>query len=188
MVTHVVFVTGNSNKLREVVAILGKIPGFEFENRATEVPELQGDSDFICRAKCEAASQAVGGAVLVEDSSLWLDALGGLPGPYVKWFLDNIGPDGLYKMILGFEDKSAESLCTLAYSSGPGHEVKLFHGRSRGTIVPPRGGNKNGWDTCFQPEGYDQTYGEMCAEKKNTFSHRYRAVEAFRSFLLAQVH
>ncbi|KAK8770669.1 hypothetical protein V5799_012864 [Amblyomma americanum] len=29
VVSRVVFVTGNSNKLREVVAILGKIPGFE---------------------------------------------------------------------------------------------------------------------------------------------------------------
>lgn len=99
MVTRVVFVTGNSNKLREVVAILGRIPGFELENHALDVPELQGDSDAICRAKCEAASQQVGGAVLIEDTSLGFDALGGLPGPYVKWFLHNIGSDGLHRML-----------------------------------------------------------------------------------------
>ncbi|XP_077545405.1 inosine triphosphate pyrophosphatase [Haemaphysalis longicornis] len=188
MVTRVVFVTGNSNKLREVVAILGKIPGFELENHAVDVPELQGDSDAICRAKCEAASQQVGGAVLIEDTSLGFDALGGLPGPYVKWFLHNIGSDGLHRMLTGFEDKRAEALCTLAYSSGPGHDVKLFHGRTRGTIVAPRGSNNFGWDSCFQPEGYDRTYAEMGAEEKNTISHRYRAVEAFRSFLLAGGH
>jgi inosine/xanthosine triphosphate pyrophosphatase family protein len=42
------------------------------------------------------------------DSCLCFNALGGMPGPYIKWFLQKIGPEGLHKMLHGFEDKSAE--------------------------------------------------------------------------------
>lgn len=59
----------------------------------------------------------------------------GLPGPYIKWFLDKLGPEGLHLMLAGFEDKSAEAVCTFAYSPGEGGEVKLFQGRTKGTIV-----------------------------------------------------
>jgi inosine triphosphate pyrophosphatase len=31
-------------------------------------------------------------AVLVEDTSLCFNAYKGLPGPYIKWFLKNVGP------------------------------------------------------------------------------------------------
>lgn len=45
-------------------------------------------------------------------------------------------------------------MCTFAYSSGdPKEEVLLFHGKTLGTIVDPRGDNNFGWDPCFQPKG-----------------------------------
>ena len=58
-------------------------------------------------------------------------------------------------MLAGFEDKSAQAVCTFAYSKGPGHEPIIFQGRTdvcfsfasllanangvQGKIVPPRG-------------------------------------------------
>jgi len=57
---------------------------------------------------------------------------------------------------------------------------KLFKGITRGKIVSPRGKGGFGWDVCFQPEGYELTYGEMTASEKNEISHRKRAVEAMR--------
>lgn len=38
-------------------------------------------------------------------------------------------------MLAGFEDKTAEAVCTFAYSPGEDGEVKLFQGRTQGTIV-----------------------------------------------------
>lgn len=184
-ISRIIFVTGNKNKLREVVTILGKIPGFELDNRAVDLMEPQGDSDTVCRTKCEEAARLVGGPVLVEDTSLCFDALGGLPGPYVKWFLDKIGSEGLHRMLAGFEDKRAEAVCTLGFSAGPEKPVRLFHGRTRGIIVAPRGTNNFGWDTCFQPEGFSRTYAEMSSAEKNAISHRHRAAEALRQFLLS---
>lgn len=40
-----------------------------------------------------------------------------------------------------------------------------------------------GWDPCFQPAGFNQTYAEMPKETKNTISHRYKAIEELRNYL-----
>lgn len=68
-------------------------------------------------------------------SGLCFNALKGLPGPYIKWFLDKLGPEGLHAMLAGFKDKTAEAVCTFAYSPVEDGEVKLFQGRTQGTIV-----------------------------------------------------
>ena len=47
-------------------------------------------------------------------------ALNGLPGPYIKQFMTEIGHDGLNAMLVGFPTKAAEAVCTFAYSAGPG--------------------------------------------------------------------
>jgi inosine triphosphate pyrophosphatase len=55
-----------------------------------------------------------------------------------------------------------------------------LQGVTRGKIVSPRGEGGFGWDVCFQPDGYEITYGEMSSEEKNKISHRKRAIEAMR--------
>lgn len=126
------------------------------------------------------------GPVLVEDTCLCFNAMGGLPGPYVKWFLKNLGPDGLHRMLHGWDDKSGYALCTFAYGSRDG-EISLFKGKTDGTIVPPRGPRDFGWDPCFQPIGYDQTYAEMDKSEKNKISHRAKALAELRLHLLSTV-
>ncbi|CAN0336485.1 unnamed protein product, partial [Ectocarpus sp. 8 AP-2014] len=118
----------------------------------------------------------VQGPVMVEDTGLCFNALGGLPGPYIKWFLDGTGHDGLNGILEGFQDKTAYAQCVFAFSAGPGKEVKIFDGRTAGSIVPPRGPTNFGWDPIFQPEGRDVTYAEMAKEDKNAISHRGRAL------------
>ena len=56
--------------------------------------------------------------MLVEDTSLGFHAYKGLPGPYIKWFLEKLGHDGLNKMLVGFGDTSAFAQCTFAFSDG----------------------------------------------------------------------
>jgi inosine/xanthosine triphosphate pyrophosphatase family protein len=53
--------------------------------------------------------QQVQGAVMVEDTSLCFNALGGLPGPYIKWFLEKTGHEGLNNLV--------HSACYNAHSS-----------------------------------------------------------------------
>ena len=48
---------------------------------------------------------------------------------YRKWFLQAIGLEGLNNLLMAYEDKSAQAVCTFAYCEGPGHEVLIFEGR-----------------------------------------------------------
>jgi len=186
-------VTGNEKKLREVVAILGEgrpLP-FAVDRQAVDLPELQGSCpEEIAREKCKLAAEAVGGPCMTEDTSLCFEALGGLPGPYIKWFLEKLGHGGLNRMLDGFEDRSAYAQCIFAYSEGPGSEPRTFVGRTRGRIVAARGDNQFGWDPVFEVTeegpGAGQTYAEMDKDVKNRLSHRYRALDALRAMFLAE--
>ncbi|CDI96751.1 inosine triphosphate pyrophosphatase [Echinococcus multilocularis] len=188
------YVTSNPNKLRETMAILGKEYVGMLRQVDVELAEYQGSSaEEIARVKCEQAARMVGGAVLVEDTCLAFDALKGLPGPYIKWFLRAVGPEGLRKMVEGFRSADdgevrdgASAICTFAYTCGvEGEPVEVLQGVTRGRIVAPRGSGGFGWDCCFAPieatEG--QTYAEMSAEVKNSISHRCRAVAKLRGLL-----
>ncbi|KAL0078537.1 inosine triphosphate pyrophosphatase [Phycomyces blakesleeanus] len=178
---NLVFVSGNKNKLIEVQAILADT--VNVVSHKVDLPELQGTSQDIAKEKCKMAAEILNGPCITEDTSLCFNAMKGLPGPYIKWFFDALGHDGLNKMLEGFEDKSAYALCTIGFCKGPGHEPIIFEGKTNGKIVPPRGSGKFGWDAIFQPDGFDQTYAELSKEIKNTISHRYRSLELLKTHL-----
>ena len=175
------FVTGNKNKVAEVQAILG--PHVELLNQSVEVPELQGKTAEIAIAKCRAAAQQISGPVITEDTSLGFTALNGLPGPYIKHFMDSIGHDGLNKMLIGFNDSRATALCTFAFLSSPSSNPILFEGTCDGRIVHPRGPTTFGWDAIFQPDGHTETFAQMDKTQKNSISHRSRALEKLKTHL-----
>ncbi|OWR43682.1 inosine triphosphatase [Danaus plexippus plexippus] len=184
----VVFVTGNLKKLEEVKSILGHNFPLEVTNYRLDLPELQGELNEVSIRKCQEAARRLKKPVFIEDTCLCFNALEGLPGPYIKWFLEKLKPEGLYKLLEGWTDKSAEAVCTFAYSPGSDKEsdIVLFQGITKGTIVPPRGSRDFGWDCIFQPLGYDKTYGELPKEEKNKISHRYRALDKLRDYFIVK--
>lgn len=181
--THVVnFITGNKNKLGEVKAILE--PTIEVRSQALDLIEVQGTLEEVTIAKCKSAAEQIGGPVLVEDTCLCFDALKGLPGPYIKWFMKDLGHEGLNNLLVAYEDKGAKAVCTFGFSQGPGHEPILFQGITQGRVVPARGPANFGWDPIFEYEG--QTYAEMDKAEKNKISHRGRALEKLQSWFAEQ--
>ena len=183
----ITFVTGNKKKVEEIKRILmdgdTELP-FEIVNQKIDLPELQGDPLEIATEKCRLAATEVNGPVLTEDTSLCFNALNGLPGPYIKWFLEKCGHDGLNRMLDGFEDRSAYAQTVMAFTTGPGKPIELFDGRTDGCIVQPRGSLDFGWDPVFQPEeGKGLTYAEMSKEEKNEISHRARSMAKLQAYL-----
>lgn len=185
-----IFVTSNPGKLREAQAILGRAlpPGWRVASVHIDLPELQtADTAAIARAKCAEASAAVGGSpVLVEDTSLGFAALAGLPGPFIKFFLEKLGPAGLARMLDGFPSRAATALCTFAFARGPGAPVRVFEGRCEGAIArEPRGDRNFGWDPIFEPaDGGGRTFAELSPDEKNALSHRRRALDALCAWLV----
>ncbi|KAK1267323.1 Inosine triphosphate pyrophosphatase [Acorus gramineus] len=179
----VTFVTGNPKKLEEVRAILGdSIP---LQSLKLDLPELQGEPEEISKDKARMAAKEVNGPVLVEDTCLCFNALNGLPGPYIKWFLQKTGHEGLNNILKAYEDKSAYALCVFSLALGTTVEPISFVGKTLGKIVPARGPPDFGWDPIFQPDGYEQTYAEMPKEEKNKISHRFKALDKVKAYFSA---
>lgn len=176
------FITDNPSKLAEIKAIMPEVKGLGYS-----LPEIQEIDPYkIVSAKLQSAfSVQPDGEFFVEDTSLYLDALNGLPGPLVKWFLAAIGPEGLHKISYMYGNARATAKTIIGYCKDNG-EVKYFEGAIAGDIVAPRGTNGFGWDSIFQPDGQAKTFAEMTFDEKNAFNMRRLAVEKLRDHLAAQ--
>eukprot|EP00396_MALV-II-16_sp_LP-1_P000229 gene229-8_t len=120
LATDVFFVTGNAMKLREVQLYLAESAGLPVDLRSIklDLPELQGEPAEIARKKCmeayrrikkerDATSESRPFLIFTEDTSLCYTSLKGMPGPYIKWFLEKLGHEGLNNLLHAYEDKSA---------------------------------------------------------------------------------
>jgi inosine triphosphate pyrophosphatase len=173
------FVTGNKNKLKEVRAIMPEIEGLDLD--LAEIQELEPKK--ILEAKLEEAKKYKPNTnLIVEDLSLEIEGMKGLPGPLIKWFLKSVEIDGIYKMAKLFGNQKAIARLTLGFCNANG-ENKYFEGIVNGKIVKPRGESDFGWDPIFVPKGHDKTYAEMGMEEKNKISHRKIALEKLKEYL-----
>ena len=179
------FVSSNKNKLRELNEMFNEhFKDVEVKQLNIDLPELQGLPEDIVKGKLKIAlekSKNLKGPILVEDTSLCFNAYGGLPGPYIKYFLKAIKQEGLYKMACVFDDHSAYAQSIFGLQKGENEEPNLFIGKTEGEIVFPRG-QKNfgllGWDPCFKPNCSNKTYAEMEEDEKNKISHRGKSTKA----------
>lgn len=173
-----IFVTSNKEKIEEANKIL---EGFELENINLDLPELQGERNIVVKEKAKLAAEKLQKSCFVEDTSLCFEALKGLPGVYIREFSEKLGREGLVNLLAGHENKNAEAVAMIGYCE-PGKDPVCFEGKTKGTIVNPRG-DRFWWDPIFQPEGHNKTFAEMTIEQKNIISHRKKALEKFREFL-----
>jgi inosine triphosphate pyrophosphatase len=167
----------DSNKFKSLV---------ELRVLNVDLPEIQEvDTIAIAKDKVILASQLAGGPCVVEDTSLKFTALGGMPGPYIKWFQDVLKCDGLYNILQAYDDKSATACCTLAFCPAPHADPVLFTGECHGTIVAPVEGRGFGWDSIFVPDSSidGRPFSKMTVEEKNACSHRGKAVRKWATWL-----
>jgi inosine triphosphate pyrophosphatase len=179
------FISSNTHKYEELNQIFQKeLPDIEIKQIKIDLPELQGYPEEIVKEKLKYAlnTKAKGNPILVEDTSLCFNSYGGLPGAYIKYFLNNIKPQGLYKMICAFDDHSAYAQSIFGLQKNKKGGPILFIGKTEGEIVEPRGSFDFGWDPCFLPKGFNKTYGEMSKDEKNEISHRGKSVNAMIKF------
>lgn len=172
-------------KLREFQDIMNTYnrSSIRLISRDIDLPEIQGEIVEISKAKCDLAISQIDGSVLIEDTSLCFNALRGLPGPYVKWFLSKIGNVGLTNLLAAYDDKSAVAVCAISYRDSSKSETVTFLGEINGTIVPHRGDAGFGWDSIFIPDGSDVTLAQMTQDAKNEISHRRCAIRQLCEYI-----
>jgi len=125
--------------------------------------------------------------VIAEDTGLEVDALDGAPGVYSARYAgaqknseDNMNL--LLSRLLHHEVRTAQFRTVLAVWLD--NIAYTFEGIVRGTIAMERqGGGGFGYDPIFVPEGYQESFGVLSRDIKNSISHRGRAFSAFKDFL-----
>lgn len=179
----IIFITGNKGKLKEAREILNEI---DVVNREIDLPEIQEtDARKVIEAKLTEAFRHHKGEYIVEDVSLYLDCLNGLPGPLIKWFLQKMGDKKLYELTKKYKNNRAEARAIIGHINKNG-DIKYFEGSVKGKIVSPKGPGGFGWDQIFMPEGFKKTFGEMLPAEKHRISMRKIAFKKLAKHLKKQ--
>ena len=165
------FVTGNQNK----ADYLAKYLGVAIDHRKLDLDEIQSlNLHTVVEHKVRQAYGQLQSPVLVEDVSLEFNALGRLPGTFIRFFVDELSFEDICRLLDG-KARGATARCTFAYFDGA--ELILFDGAMRGRIADhPAGENGFGWDKIFIPEGYDITRAQMDEENDR---HTYLQIKPF---------
>jgi non-canonical purine NTP pyrophosphatase (RdgB/HAM1 family) len=173
------FITSNTAKAEQ----LSRYLDYPVLHHKVDLVEIQSLSlEEVVEYKAREAYKQVGTTVLVEDTALVFSALGNLPGPFIKWFLGELGNEGLCRLLDKYTDRSA--LAMVCFGLYNGNCCELFEGEMLGSIAAkPRGENSFGWESIFIPQGYQKTWGEMSSEEQQACSMRRIALKKLETYL-----
>ena len=175
----ITFITGNLGKVHELKAHLD----YPITHHKLDLPEIQSlDLHDVIETKAKAAYEVINSPVLVEDVSVVYHALGKLPGPFIKWFLEELGNEGICRLLDRYPTRKA-TVC-VAYCYYDGKQSHIFEGSTEGSIADrPRGEHGFGWNPIFIPDGYDKTWGEMTLEERADTSARYTELKKLENYM-----
>ncbi|TXT53745.1 MAG: dITP/XTP pyrophosphatase [Candidatus Thorarchaeota archaeon] len=173
-----VLVTQNKHKLEELSPLFQRY-GVSFQTSSLEKQEIRSTStEQIALEAALRAYSSLDCSVVVDDTGLYIDSLGGFPQAYPAFVLQTIGLEGILKLMQDIELRQAKFVCSVGFADGSG--VYTFVGEMHGTIAhEPQGAGGFGYDPIFIPRGETRTYAEMTFEEKIAFSHRTKAFTKF---------
>ena len=188
----VVAATNNTHKVQEIKAKLEPlgIRVFSLRERGIVIEVEETGSTFRDNAllKAEAVYAVAGMPVLADDSGLTVEALYGAPGVYSARYAGEEACDAANNARLLAElasvpagRRQAAFVCALAFVDRQG--VRFFEGRCQGEILlHPRGEHGFGYDPLFYLPRIGLSMAELPLEKKNSLSHRARALALFAEY------
>lgn len=194
--SELLIATNNAAKIRELKELLSNLP-LRFRqlsefSQITLVEETGKTFAGNAELKARLYSQQTGLCSLADDSGLEVDTLNGAPGVLSARFGGSDASDEernarlLAELsLIDDEQRTARFICAIALYEPNQGTLKIFNGVCEGSIsLYPRGSNGFGYDPLFIPSGYAYTFGELPDEIKLQLSHRARALEAVRAYLI----
>jgi inosine triphosphate pyrophosphatase len=173
------FITGNQNK----ADFLAKWLDHPVKHHKLDLDELQSlDLHTVVEHKVRQAYNIIKQPTLVEDVSFTFAYMGRLPGTFIKWFIEELGYEGVHKLALAFPNR--EAIAKVCYGFYDGQDLKMFDGEMKGRISnEPRGSGGFGFDPIFINEGYIITRAEMNEDDYAKTSYRTQAIEKLKQYL-----
>lgn len=189
---RLLFASNNAGKLRELRELVGgalEVVSPSEIGLSLEVEEDEQSFEGNARKKARAFGEASGLAALADDSGLCVDALGGRPGVqsarYAPSEKERI--DRLLGELVGVprQKRGARFVCSLCLWLPSGRSV-CEAGECEGEIaLAPSGTGGFGYDPVFYVPALGQTLAEVTSKQKSAISHRGRAFEKMRPWLVA---
>lgn len=159
-----IYLTTNPHKVEEANKFFKEKYRFELEivNPDFEILEIQAETcREVAAFSAKYAADKLGYAVLKSDTGMYMDALGGLPGPYNHYFDKQIGVDKFLELIKNETNRKARLEHCFAYCE-PSCEPIVFTGGGTGTISFEAKGVMGRWhDKFFIPDGEELTLSEL---------------------------
>jgi len=190
-IMKLVFASNNEHKIREINSLLGNsfsLLSLRDVNINEDIPEEEPQLEGNALSKARFVFNATGFDVFADDTGLEIEALNGMPGVHSARFAGEKkdSSENIQKVLsmLGSSDNRKARFRTVIALILDKKEY-LFEGTVEGTITKEiRGSEGFGYDPVFIPEGKTSTFAEMELAEKNTVSHRARAFEKLRDFLI----
>ena len=185
-----VFATHNNHKLKEVQQLLPdsiELLSLNDIGCTDEIPETGQTLEENAKIKADFVTQNYGYDCFSDDTGLLVDALDGRPGVYSARYAgeQKSAKDNMVKLLSELHGKTNRKAYfkTVIHLNQAGDSF-IFEGRVDGVITEVEQGTAGfGYDPIFKPDGYNQTFGELSAETKNSISHRGRAIQKLVHFL-----
>lgn len=185
-----VFATHNTNKLKEVKALLPS--HFELLSLTDigcdeEIPETATTIEGNALLKAKYVFENYGLDSFADDTGLEVASLHNEPGVFSARYAgpennSEANMDKLLKNLHDKEDRSARFKTTIALLMNGKHVD--FTGICEGEITKERkGGDGFGYDPIFLPKGFSETFAEMTLAQKSEIGHRGKAMRLLITYL-----
>jgi XTP/dITP diphosphohydrolase len=190
----IIYLTTNIHKVEEANRHFVKKYGFnvEIKNPDFEVLEIQSKSCIdVAKFSAKYAAEKLKCGVLKSDSGVYIDYLGGLPGPYNAYFDKQIGVDKFLKMLEHVtlpQERSCRLEHVFAYCE-PGEEPIAFAGGTMGRVSFEARGTRGRWhDLWFIPDGETKTLSQLREEDEmNEAKFWGTAIDDFAEWFLNRI-
>ena len=161
-----ILITGNPIKLRLAKAIFDQY-GLEFDHQKLELPEIQAETtEEIAMFSAKWAAKELNGSVIVNDVGYYIHALGGFPGPFIKYINKWLQSSDILKMMTGNTDREMQIHDVTAYCD-PGHEPIVFTSKQFATITETAvTGTSSMIDEITLLNGFDKVQSSVSLEDK----------------------
>lgn len=188
-----VFATNNAHKLREVREMLeGEITVLSLADIGCSetIPETSDTLQGNALIKARYIKTHYGYDCFADDTGLQVVQLGGRPGVYsARYAGEECDPEKNMQKLLGelegIDDRRASFITVVALIQG--EEEKIFEGEVKGRILEEKQGSEGfGYDPLFVPDGYEESFAQLGEETKNHISHRARAMQKMKEYLLGK--
>ena len=167
------YLTTNELKFKIAQNYFDEIPEHTLVQHTFDTPEIQDKScEEIARQSAVFAAGQIGEPCIKLDAGFFIVALGGFPGPFIKYVNDWLNEEKYQALLDGEVDRRAYFFDATAVAF-PDGSSRVFTKQYPGTLARRNEYLPTKWpaNSLFIPDGYDRPLGAMTTEEQESYWH-----------------